>query len=75
MRPSSSAFLVSNSAWLIPSVLFPTPAKVLLKAIELVEDRSTKEAFDPKLALQQARAADQAKGGLLRGVLGGLKRR
>jgi NitT/TauT family transport system permease protein len=36
----ASLFLVWHitSTWILPSVLFPTPAKVVLKAIELAED-------------------------------------
>lgn len=48
----ASLFLLWHvcSAWLIPSVLFPTPAKVLLKAIELVEDGTLWEQTSASLA-------------------------
>ena len=48
----ASLFLLWHvcSAWLIPSVLFPTPAKVLLKAVELVEDGTLWEQTSASLA-------------------------
>jgi NitT/TauT family transport system permease protein len=48
----ASLFLVWHvcSTWLIPSVLFPTPAKVFLKAVELVEDGTLGEQVSASLA-------------------------
>ncbi len=66
----SSLFLIWHvaSAWLLPSVLFPTPAKVVLKAIELAEDGSLWEQVSASLG----RIAAGFAGGSLIGIPVGL---
>jgi ABC-type nitrate/sulfonate/bicarbonate transport system permease component len=66
----ASLFLIWHiaSTWLIPSVLFPTPWKVLLKGIELAEDGTLWEQASASLA----RIATGFVGGSLIGIPIGL---
>ena len=52
----ASLFLIWHiaSTWLLPSVLFPTPAKVVLKAIELAGKRAELKENHPVVAALQS---------------------
>jgi len=66
----ASLFLIWHvvSTWILPSVLFPTPAKVVLKAIELADDGSLWEQVSASLG----RIASGFAGGSLIGIPIGL---